>query len=174
MTHHDAPGHERPEWDAYFLAMAIMASTRATCLRRAVGAVVVSGNRILATGYNGSPSGTKHCSAAGCLRQELGIPSGARHEICRGAHAEMNAIAQAAQSGTAISGCTVYATAEPCSICCKIIINAGCKRVVYLSPYPDDLSRTLFEEAGLRCEAYRHPEKVRRVLSGAVELGRQF
>jgi dCMP deaminase len=154
--------------------MAIMASTRATCLRRAVGAVVVSGNRILATGYNGSPSGTRHCAEAGCLRQELGIPSGKRHEICRGAHAEMNAIAQAAHYGTAINGCTVYATVEPCSICCKIIINAGCKRVVYLSPYPDELSRTLFAEAGLPCEPYSDPEKVRRVLDSAAALGKQF
>jgi dCMP deaminase len=159
---------ERPEWDAYFLAMAMIASTRTTCVRRSVGAVIVADNRILATGYNGSPAGTAHCIDVGCLRQQLGIPSGERHEICRGSHAEMNAIAQAASSGTAINGCTIYTTVEPCSMCCKVIINAGCRRVVYMRPYPDELSRTLFAEARLKCELYPDHEKVLRALSGAT------
>ena len=114
--------------------MALIASTRSTCVRRRVGAVIVSGNRILATGYNGSPAHTKHCTDIGCLRQSLGIPSGERHEICRGSHAEMNAIAQAASSGTPINGCTIYCTHEPCSMCSKLLINAGCRRVVYMYP----------------------------------------
>jgi dCMP deaminase len=161
-------GYDRPEWDAYFMAMAMIASTRTTCLRRGVGAVIVSGNRILATGYNGSPSGARHCAETGCLRVSLGVPSGQRHEICRGAHAEMNAIAQAAASGTAISGCSVYTTVEPCSICCKIIINAGCRRVVYMREYPDELSRALFAESGVLCEPYPDRDKIREVLGKAA------
>jgi dCMP deaminase len=158
----------RPEWDAYFLAMALIASSRSTCVRRRVGAVIVIGNRILATGYNGSPAGTRHCTDIGCLRQELGIPSGERHEICRGSHAEMNAIAQAASSGAAINGCTIYCTHEPCSMCSKLLINAGCARAVYMYPYPDDLSRTLRWEARLASEVYEDHEAVMAVLGGTA------
>lgn len=158
--------HTRPDWDEYFLAMALMASTRSTCLRRQVGAVVVAGNRVLATGYNGSPAGTPHCAETGCLRQKLGIPSGERHEICRGSHAEMNAVAQAASAGTAIRGCTVYCTHEPCSMCSKLLINAGCERVVYLGSYPDELSRALRGEAGLASEEFGDVDAVARVLDG--------
>jgi dCMP deaminase len=157
----------RPSWDAYFLAMAMMASVRSTCLRRRVGAVVVSGNRMLATGYNGSPSRTRHCEETGCLRQTLGIPSGERHEICRGSHAEMNAIAQAASYGTAIFGCVLYSTHEPCSMCSKLIINAGCSRVVYMHPYPDELSAALREEAGLVSELYGDTEQVIKIFDSA-------
>ncbi|MDR1515547.1 MAG: cytidine/deoxycytidylate deaminase family protein [Synergistaceae bacterium] len=161
---------DRPEWDSYFLAMAMIAAARTTCLRRGVGAIIVTENRIVATGYNGAPSGARHCAEVGCLRRSLGIPSGERHEICRGAHAEMNAIAQAASSGTSINGCTVYTTVEPCSICCKLIINAGCRRVVYMTPYPDELSRTLFAEAGVRCEPYPDRGGVRDVLGKALTM----
>lgn len=164
--------HTRPDWDEYFLAMALMASTRSTCLRRQVGAVIVAGNRVLATGYNGSPAGTPHCAETGCLRQKLGIPSGERHEICRGSHAEMNAVAQAASAGTAIRGCTVYCTHEPCSMCSKLLINAGCERVVYLGSYPDELSRALRGEAGLVSEGYSDVDAVARVLDG-IEI-KQF
>lgn len=164
--------HTRPDWDEYFLAMALMASTRSTCLRRQVGAVIVAGNRVLATGYNGSPAGTPHCAETGCLRQKLGIPSGERHEICRGSHAEMNAIAQAAAAGIAIRGCTVYCTHEPCSMCSKLLINAGCERVVYLGSYPDELSRALRSEAGLVSEEYSDVDAVARVLDG-IEI-KQF
>ena len=166
MTSNGSPRHG---WDAYFLAMALVASSRSTCVRRHVGAVIVSENkRILATGYNGSPSGTRHCTDIGCLRAELGIPSGERHEICRGSHAEMNAIAQAAASGTPISGCAVYVTHEPCSICSKLLINALCGRVVFMSPYPDELSSTLRSEAGIVSEMYENTGAVRDILSGAV------
>ena len=158
----------RPEWDAYFLAMAIIAGARSTCVRRHVGAVIVTGNRILATGYNGSPAGTSHCTDVGCLRQELGIPSGERHEICRGSHAEMNAVAQAASSGTPIQGCEIFVTHEPCSICAKLLINAGCKRVVYMHPYPDELSRKLREEVGMRSEVFENHEDVVRILTTAA------
>ena len=155
----------RPEWDAYFLAMAIIAGARSTCIRRRVGAVIVTGNRILATGYNGSPAGTSHCTDVGCLRQQLGIPSGERHEICRGSHAEMNAVTQAASSGTPIQGCEIFVTHEPCSICAKLLINAGCKRIVYMEPYPDELSRALREEVGLRSEVFENQNEVTRILT---------
>jgi dCMP deaminase len=149
--------------------MALVASSRSTCVRRRVGAVIVSENkRILATGYNGSPSGTRHCTDIGCLRRELDIPSGERHEICRGSHAEMNAIAQAAASGVPISGCSVYVTHEPCSICSKLLINALCGRVVFMNPYPDELSSTLRSEAGIVSEMYENTDAVRDILSGAV------
>jgi dCMP deaminase len=150
--------------------MALIASTRSTCVRRRVGAVIVLENRILATGYNGSPAGTQHCTDIGCLRQQLGIPSGERHEICRGSHAEMNAVAQAAASGTAIRSCTIYTTVEPCSMCSKLLINAGCGRIVYMVPYPDELSRTLREEAALDSGIYEDREAVMRVLHGAIPL----
>lgn len=159
---------KRPEWSAYFLAMARIASMRSTCMRRQVGAVIVADNRILATGYNGSPAKTNHCADIGCLRQQLNIPSGERHEICRASHAEMNAIAQAAKSGTAISGCTIYCTHEPCSLCAKLLINAGCKKAIYMYPYPDDLSRTLRDEAGMDYEVYADEDAVTAVLRGAV------
>ncbi len=160
--------YKRPSWDGYFLSLALVASTRSTCLRRRIGAVLVSENRILATGYNGSPAGTKHCTDIGCLRQELGIPSGERHEICRGSHAEMNALAQAASAGTSVRGCTVYCTHEPCSICSKLLINAGCVRVVYMYPYPDELSRTLRSEAALVSEVFGNEAEVRSILLRAV------
>jgi dCMP deaminase len=159
---------ERPAWDAYFLAMALIASMRSTCMRRQVGAVVVSDNRILATGYNGSPAGAKHCDGIGCLRQQLGIPSGERLDICRASHAEMNAIAQAASSGTPLNGCSIYVTDEPCAMCSKLLINAGCKRIVYMRPYPDELSRTLRAEVNLKSELYENRDEVLRVLSGAA------
>ena len=160
--------YSRPEWDSYFLAMAIVASTRSTCLRRKVGAVLVSGNRILATGYNGSPSGTKHCLEVGCLRQQLNIPSGKQHEICRGSHAEMNAIAQAASAGTKVTGSTMYCTHEPCSICSKMLINAECVRTVYLYSYPDELARVLRNEAGIISVAYESEYDVISILKSCI------
>jgi dCMP deaminase len=111
--------------------------------------VVVKEKNILATGYNGAPSGVSHCSDIGCLRQKLGIPSGERHELCRGLHAEQNAIIQAAKHGISINGATLYCTSFPCVICTKMIINAGIKRIVYLEGYPDKLSAELQQEAGI-------------------------
>jgi len=139
----------RPDWDNYFMAIASVVATRSTCLRRKVGAVIVRDRQIISTGYNGAPKGVTHCAEAGCLREKLGIPSGERHEICRGAHAEINAIAQAAATGSTTAGGDIYCTHEPCSFCTKAMINAGIRRILYVFPYPDPLARQLREEAGL-------------------------
>lgn len=140
---------ERPSWDSYFMQLAQVVSERSTCLRRQVGAVIVKDKQILSTGYNGSPSGLKHCAEVGCLRQKLGIPSGERTEICRAVHAEQNALVQAAKHGVAIDGADIYTTVEPCVLCTKLLINAGVRRVIYQVPYPDALARELSAEAGL-------------------------
>lgn len=144
----------RPDWDTYFIMIAMMAATRSTCLRRQVGAVVTRDRQIVSTGYNGAPSGTSHCLEVGCLRETLKIPSGQRHEMCRGSHAEANAIAQAARMGIATDGTTVYCTHEPCSLCTKVILNAGVVRVVYMQPYPDRLAVELREETGVSFEVF--------------------
>ncbi len=137
----------RPAWDNYFMDIASLVAKRATCLRRAVGAVVVKERRILATGYNGAPSKVRHCAQTGCLRQQMGVPSGERHELCRGIHAEQNAIIQAAYHGASIKGGTLFCTNLPCSICAKMIINAGIVRIVYNDGYADPLSREMLAEA---------------------------
>jgi len=139
----------RPSWDSYFMQMAKVVASRSTCLRRQVGAVIVKDKQILSTGYNGSPSGLKHCAEVGCLRQKLGIPSGERHEICRAVHAEQNAMVQAAKHGVAINGSDIYTIVQPCVLCTKLIINAGIKRVFYMQPYPDELALQIAGEAGL-------------------------
>jgi dCMP deaminase len=143
---------ERPGWDAYFMEMAEVAEKRSTCTRRRVGAVIVKDNRIMATGYNGVPTGIKHCAERGCLREQLNVPSGQRHELCRGLHAEQNAIIQAAHLGQSIAGGTLYCTTQPCVICAKMIINAGIVRIVIKQGYPDDLSLEMLSEAGLKIE----------------------
>jgi dCMP deaminase len=139
----------RPSWDAYFQQIAELVKTRSTCLRRQVGAVIVKDKRIVSTGYNGSPVRTAHCEDVGCLREKLGIPSGQRHELCRAIHAEQNAIIQAARSGTSMEGATVYVTCQPCSLCAKMLINAGIARIVYAGDYPDELAMTMLQEAGV-------------------------
>ncbi|MBI5529409.1 MAG: dCMP deaminase family protein [Deltaproteobacteria bacterium] len=131
------------------MSFARLAATRSTCLRRQVGAVIVREKRIVATGYNGAPAGVRHCIEAGCLREKLGIPSGERHELCRGLHAEQNAIIQAALHGVSTQGGTVYCTHLPCSICAKMLINAGVRDVVVDAGYPDDLTQEMFSEAGV-------------------------
>ena len=141
--------NQRPTWDEYFMEMAELARKRSTCLRRGVGAVIVKDNRVIATGYNGVPKGIRHCEETGCLRQQLNVPSGKMHELCRGLHAEQNAIIQAACMGSSIEGGTLYCTTQPCVICTKMIINAGIKRVVIKESYPDALAQELAEEAGL-------------------------
>lgn len=127
-------------------------ATRSTCLRRKVGAIIVKDNRILATGYNGAPAGLAHCLDIGCLREKLGVPSGERHELCRALHAEQNAIIQAAVHGTAIRDSIIYSTTQPCVLCCKMIVNAGIKKVIFAGDYPDELSRQIFQEAGVELE----------------------
>lgn len=139
----------RPTWDEYFMGIARLVASRSTCMRRQVGAVIVKDGNILATGYNGTPSGITHCSETGCLREKLKVPSGERHELCRGLHAEQNAIIQAAKHGVNISGGTLYCSNFPCVICAKMLINAGIVKVIYLSGYPDDLGREMLAEAGI-------------------------
>lgn len=139
----------RPDWDTYFMEMARLASRRSTCLRRQVGAVVVKDKRVLATGYNGVPSKIPHCDIVGCLREKLNVPSGERHELCRGLHAEQNAIIQAALHGASIRGSTLYCTNLPCIICAKMIINAGIRKICYLDGYADELTREMLSEAGV-------------------------
>ena len=139
----------RPSWDEYFMDITRRVATRSTCLRRAVGAILVHDKRIIASGYNGGPSGLAHCLDIGCLREKLGIPSGQQHELCRGIHAEQNAIIQAAKLGVSIEGATLYCTHQPCVICAKMIVNAGIARIVYAEGYPDDLARELLEESGI-------------------------
>ncbi|MCE5203475.1 MAG: cytidine/deoxycytidylate deaminase family protein [Coriobacteriales bacterium] len=139
----------RPSWDEYFMAIAEQVAGRATCLRRSIGAVLVKDKRILATGYNGVPSGLAHCEEVGCLREKRGIPSGTQHELCRGIHAEQNAVIQAARHGISIDGATVYCTHQPCVLCAKILINAGVVEIVYRQPYPDPLAEELLAEAGI-------------------------
>lgn len=145
---------ERPSWPEYFMDIARLVARRSTCLRRQVGAVVVKEKHILATGYNGTPSGITHCAEVGCLRQQLGVPSGERHELCRGLHAEQNAIIQAAKHGVNIAGSTLYCTNSPCVICSKMIINAGVLKIVYQEGYPDSLSLEMLKEAGIETTAF--------------------
>ncbi len=140
---------ERPDWNQYFMSIAELVASRSTCLRRKVGAVIVKDKRILATGYNGAPSGIRHCEETGCLREKLNVPSGQRHELCRGLHAEQNAIIQAALHGVEIKDSDLYCTNQPCIICTKMIINAGIKRIFYKDGYPDELSLEMLNEAGI-------------------------
>jgi dCMP deaminase len=139
----------RPTWQQYFMQMAYLAAKRSTCLRRAVGAVMVRDNQIVSTGYNGSPKGTPHCSEVGCLREQQNVPSGQKHELCRGVHAEQNAIIQAAINGSSTRGAELYCTNQPCSICARLIINAEIKTVYVAETYPDALAEQLFKEAGV-------------------------
>ena len=140
---------KRPSWEAYFMDIATLVARRSTCLRRSVGAVVAKDNRILATGYNGAPTNIVHCVEKGCLREKFNVPSGERHELCRGLHAEQNAIIQAAYHGVSIKGSELFCTNLPCSICAKMIINAGIKKVCYGQGYPDEMSAGMFAEAGV-------------------------
>jgi dCMP deaminase len=140
----------RPTWDEYFVAITRQVATRSTCLRRKVGAIIVKDKRILTTGYNGAPKGVKNSLEIGtCLREELGVPSGERQEICRGLHAEQNAILQAAYHGVSIKGAVMYCTTQPCITCAKMIINAGIVKIYYLEDYPDPLSIQMLDEAGV-------------------------
>ncbi len=139
----------RPSWDQYFMDIVELVSRRSTCLRRKVGAILVRDKRILATGYNGPPTGITHCSEVGCLRDRMGVPSGERHELCRGLHAEQNAIIQAALYGVSTKGSTIYCTNHPCIICSKMIINSGIVSFVYAEDYRDELAEEMLAEAGI-------------------------
>jgi len=148
----------RPSWDEYFMKVALLVCERSTCLRRRVGAVLVKDRQILATGYNGAPKGIVHCDTTGCLRQELQIPSGQRHEICRGLHAEQNVILQAAQHGVSTKMSSLYITNTPCSICAKMVINAGIAEVVVLGHYPDKMAVDFLKEAGINLRIIDTPK----------------
>jgi dCMP deaminase len=156
-------GLRRPSWDEYFLEVAQLVSKRATCLRRKVGAVAVKDKRILATGYNGAPSGLAHCLDIGCLREKFGIPSGERQELCRGLHAEQNVIIQAVLHKIDLQGSTIYITNQPCTTCAKMLVAVGVKNIVILEGYPDQLARKMLQEAKI---------KLRKVKPGALKVAR--
>ncbi len=140
----------RPSWKEYFMDIASLVARRSTCRRRRVGAIVVRNKQILATGYNGAPTGLPHCLDIGCLREELGVPSGERHELCRGLHAEQNVIIQAAYHGVSIKGATLYCTNLPCSICSKMLINAGISEIIYQEGYADPMAEEMMKAAGVK------------------------
>ncbi len=142
--------HKRPSWDEYFLEMASLVAKRSTCLRRSVGAVLVKDKRILATGYNGAPSGLKHCGEVGCLRLKLKVPSGERHELCRALHAEQNALIQSSLHGISVKGAILYTTTQPCVICAKMLINAGITEIVMSQGYPDKMSMDFLKQARIK------------------------
>ena len=146
---------DRPSYDEYFMEMAHVVSKRSTCLRRKVGAILVKDKHILSTGYNGAPKGLKHCSETGCLRENLNIPSGERHELCRGLHAEQNAIIQAAVFGISIKDSVLYCTNTPCVVCVKMLINAGITEIVYAGEYPDDLAKQMLHESSLKIKRFK-------------------
>ncbi len=150
----------RPSWDEYFIKIAALVAERSTCLRHHVGAIIVKDRRILTTGYNGVPAGLPDCLELGCLRNQLRIPSGERHEICRAIHAEQNAIIQAGKHGEDIDGGTMYCTHSPCIVCAKMIVNAGIKRLVTYTDYPDVGGvRELLKDAGVELVKVARPNK---------------
>jgi dCMP deaminase len=144
----------RPDNDTYFMKMAELVGTRSTCLRRQVGAVIVKEKRVLTTGYNGAPKGLSHCGELGCIRKQNQIESGTRHELCRGVHAEQNAVIQAAYFGVSIKDAAMYTTNFPCVLCSKIIVNAGIKEVVYKDEYVDELSVDILDESKVVVRRY--------------------
>ena len=151
---------ERQEkWDKRFMDVAKLVGSWCSCNRRKVGAVIVNKNRIIATGYNGAPTGVENCKERGCcIRDELKIESGTRSEVCYSVHAEQNAIAQAAKLGIAVEGATIYVTHQPCSMCTRIIINSGIKRIVYGLEYPDEFSMKILKEAGIELKYMPYEE----------------
>ena len=147
---------ERPSYDEYFMEMAKVVSKRSTCLRRKVGAILVKDKHILSTGYNGAPKGLSHCSEVGCLRKDLKVPSGERHELCRGLHAEQNAIIQAAVFGISIKNSVLYCTNTPCVVCVKMLINAGVNEIVFLGEYPDELAKKMLDESSIKIRNFNN------------------
>lgn len=151
---------KRKSKDVYFAEIADLVSSRSTCLRNQVGAVIVKESQILSTGYNGAPKNLPHCNeVGGCLREELGVKPGERHELCRGLHAEQNAIIQAAYHGTSVRDSKIYGTTRPCSICTKMIINAGIQEIIYIEEYTDDLAAQLVKESNLILRKVEIPRK---------------
>lgn len=149
----------RPGWDEYFMDIAEVVASRSVCLRHRIGAVIVNEDKqILSTGYNGPPRGLRHCpERGGCIRERNGVASGTRQEYCFGLHAEQNAIVQAAREGIKLLGSTLYCTYKPCSLCARMIINAGIREVHFKSDYPDDLTQTILTEGGVTCVKWDGP-----------------
>jgi dCMP deaminase len=147
--------NDRPSYDEYFMEMAHVVAKRSTCLRRKVGAILVKDKHILSTGYNGAPKGLRHCTETGCLRENMNIPSGERHELCRGLHAEQNAIIQASVFGVSIKGSVLYCTFTPCVVCVKMLINAGVTEIIYSGEYPDDLAKQMISESNLKIKRFK-------------------
>ena len=147
----------RMPWPEYFMNITFLVGERSTCLRRRVGAIAVKDKRILATGYNGAPSGVAHCAEIGCLREQQGIPSGQRHELCRGLHAEQNVIIQASLHGISLAGAEIYCTTQPCFICSKMLINCGITAVWYVEGYPDGLTEAIMTEARVSLTKLERP-----------------
>jgi dCMP deaminase len=142
--------NNRPTWDEYFITIAENVATRSTCIRRKVGAVIVKDKQMLATGYNGVPKKITHCTSETCLRNIHNVPSGERHELCRGLHAEQNAIIQAALHGISIKDAIIYITHQPCIICTKMLINSEITTFIYKNPYNDELAKAMMNEAGIK------------------------
>jgi len=141
--------NERVPWPIYFMRIAHLVAERSTCLRRMVGAVAVRDKRMIATGYNGTPTNVAHCAEVGCIRERMNIPSGQRHELCRALHAEQNVIIQAAIHGVGIEGADIFCTTQPCILCAKMLINCRVRAIYYAEGYPDDMSRDMLDEAGI-------------------------
>ena len=158
---------KRLSYDEYFMEMAHVVSKRSTCIRRKVGAILVKDKHILSTGYNGAPKGLKHCSEEGCLRVDLNVPSGERHELCRGLHAEQNAIIQAAVFGISIKNSVLYCTNTPCVVCVKMLINSGVTEIVYSGDYPDDLAKKMLDESDIKIRNF-----YKKNLSGIEKIGK--
>ena len=149
---------KRPSWDEYFMKMALLVAERSTCLRHHVGAVIVRDKRILTTGYNGAACGTKDCLELGCLRDEMKIPSGTKHEICRAIHAEQNAIIQAGLHGINIKDAIIYCTHSPCILCAKMLANSRIKKFITCNAYPDKSYKNLFVETGIGFQKIEKPD----------------
>lgn len=151
--------NKRPSLDEYFMKMAYLASTRSTCLRRKVGAVIVKDKRVLSTGYNGAPKGLPHCDEVGCVRENLDVPTGERHELCRGVHAEQNAIIQAAVFGTSIKDGKIYTTNHPCVVCAKLLINASISEIIFDDDYVDELAKEVLSQSGVKVRRFKLMDK---------------
>ncbi len=149
---------KRPTWDQYFMRMAYLAASRSNCVRRKVGAVIVKDNNVIATGYNGPPAHTVNCDITGCIRDEMNVMSGERQELCRGLHAEQNAIIQAAVNGSSIKDSKIYITTHPCSICSKMIMNSQIKEIIYAEGYPDELSKLILLESTIKVRKFTLPD----------------
>jgi dCMP deaminase len=153
------PPGKRPSIDEYFMRMAHLAASRSTCLRRNVGAVIVKDKRVLSTGYNGAPRGLAHCEEVGCVRENLDIPTGERHELCRGVHAEQNAIIQAAVFGTSIKDGIIYTTNHPCVVCAKLLVNASIQEIIYDDDYVDELAKEVLNQSSVKVRQFSSEDR---------------